>query len=110
MADRKVSDKQLIEALLRERDELYRRAVKAERLCGQLSDANTMRQSYEARIRPMMQPRMPPSSTHSWDAANLPAWTSASGWTISSNTFTTMTRTTHETCWNSSRTISKRPG
>lgn len=53
MADRKVSDKQLIEALLRERDELYRRAVKAERLCGQLSDANTMRQSYEARIRQM---------------------------------------------------------
>ena len=53
MADRKVSDKQLIEALLRERDELYRRAVKAERLCGQLSDANTMRLSYEARIRQM---------------------------------------------------------
>ncbi len=53
MADRKVSDKQLIEALLRERDELYRRAVKAERLCGQLSDANAMRQSYEARIRQM---------------------------------------------------------
>ena len=53
MADRKVSDKQLIEALLRERDELYRRAVKAERLCEQLSDANAMRQSYEDRIREM---------------------------------------------------------
>lgn len=53
MADRKVSDKQLIEALLRERDELYRRAVKAERLCEQLSDAHSMRQSYEARIEEM---------------------------------------------------------
>ena len=30
MAERQVSDKQLIEALLRERDELYRRATKAE--------------------------------------------------------------------------------
>ncbi len=53
MAERQVSDKQLIEALLRERDELYRRAVKAERLCEQLSDANAMRQSYEARIEEM---------------------------------------------------------
>ena len=53
MAERKVSDKQLIEALLRERDELYRRAVKAERLCEQLSDANAMRQSYEDRIKEM---------------------------------------------------------
>ena len=53
MADRKVSDKQLIEALLRERDELYRRAVKAERLCEQLSDANAMRHSYEDRIKQM---------------------------------------------------------
>ena len=53
MAERQVSDKQLIEALLRERDELYRRAVKAERLCEQLSDANAMRQSYESRIEEM---------------------------------------------------------
>ena len=53
MTDRKVSDKQLIEALLRERDELYRRAVKAERLCEQLSDANAMRHSYEDRIKQM---------------------------------------------------------
>ena len=53
MADRKVSDKQLIEALLRERAELYRRAVKAERLCEQLSDANAMRHSYEDRIKQM---------------------------------------------------------
>ena len=53
MAERKVSDKQLIEALLRERDELYRRAVKAERLCEQLSDANAMRHSYEDRIKQM---------------------------------------------------------
>ncbi len=53
MAERQVSDKKLIEALLRERDELYRRAVKAERLCEQLSDANAMRQSYEARIEEM---------------------------------------------------------
>ena len=53
MAERQVSDKQLIEALLRERDELYHRAVKAERLCEQLSDANAMRQSYEARIEEM---------------------------------------------------------
>ena len=30
MAEGQVSDKQLIEALLRERDELYRRATKAE--------------------------------------------------------------------------------
>ena len=53
MAGNKVSDKQLTEALLRERDELYRRAVKAERLCEQLSDANAMRLSYEERIREM---------------------------------------------------------
>ena len=53
MAERQVSDKQLIEALLRERDELYRRAVKAERLCNQLSDANAMRLSYESRIEEM---------------------------------------------------------
>ena len=53
MAERNISDKQLIEALLRERDELYRRAVKAERLCEQLSDANAMRQSYESRIEEM---------------------------------------------------------
>ena len=53
MAERQVSDKQLIEALLRERDELYRRAVKAERLCEQLSDANAMRLSYESRIGEM---------------------------------------------------------
>ena len=51
MAERQVSNQQLIEALLRERDELYRRAVKAERLCGELSDANAMREGYEARIR-----------------------------------------------------------
>jgi transposase len=51
MAEGQVSDKQLIEALLRERDELYRRAVKAERLNEELSDANAMKQQYEARIK-----------------------------------------------------------
>ena len=50
MAEGLVSDKQLIEALLRERDELYRRAVKAERRCEELSGANAMKQHYEARI------------------------------------------------------------
>ena len=53
MAEQQVSDKQLIEALLRERDELYRRAVKAERRCEELSDANAMKQQYEARIKEM---------------------------------------------------------
>lgn len=53
MADRQVSDRQLIEALLRERDELYRRAVRAERRCEELSDTEAMRQSYEARIAEM---------------------------------------------------------
>lgn len=51
MAEQQISDKQLIEALLRERDELYRRAVKAERLNDELSDANAMKQQYEARIK-----------------------------------------------------------
>ena len=51
MADRKISDKQLIEALLLERDELYRRAAKAESLCAQLSDASAMRDAYETRIK-----------------------------------------------------------
>ena len=51
MAEKQVSDKQLIEALLRERDELYRRAVKAERRCEELSDTNAMKQQYEARIK-----------------------------------------------------------
>ena len=50
MAEGQVSDKQLIEALLRERDELYRRATKAERRLEELSDAEAMRQLYEARI------------------------------------------------------------
>ena len=50
MAEEQVSDKQLIETLLRERDELYRRAVKAERRCEELSGANAMKQHYEARI------------------------------------------------------------
>ena len=48
-----VSDKQLIEALLRERDELYRRAIKAERRLEELSDAESMRQQYETRIKEM---------------------------------------------------------
>ncbi|MBQ7427745.1 MAG: hypothetical protein IJV20_10930, partial [Prevotella sp.] len=48
-----VSDKQLIEALLRERDELYRRATKAERRLEELSDAESMRQQYETRIKEM---------------------------------------------------------
>ena len=50
MAEGLVSDKQLIEALLRERDELYRRATKAEHRLAELSDAEAMRQQYEARI------------------------------------------------------------
>ena len=53
MAEGLVSDKQLIEALLRERDELYRRAVKAERRLEELSDAESMRQQYETRIKEM---------------------------------------------------------
>ena len=53
MEERLVSDNKLTEALLRERDELYRRAVKAERLCERLSDANAMRVSYETRIENM---------------------------------------------------------
>ena len=53
MAKEQVSDKQVIEALLRERDELYRRATKAERRLAELSDAEVMRQQYEARIREM---------------------------------------------------------
>ena len=44
MAEGQVSDKQLIEALLRERDELYRRATKAEHRLEQLSNAEAMRQ------------------------------------------------------------------
>lgn len=51
MAGNQVSNQQFIEALLRERDELYRRAVKAERRCEELSDANAMKQQYEARIK-----------------------------------------------------------
>ena len=53
MAEGLVSDKQLIEALLRERDELYRRATKAEHRLAELSDAESMRQQYEARIKEM---------------------------------------------------------
>ena len=51
MAEKQVSDKHLIEALLRERDELYRRAVKAERLCEELSDTCAMKQQYETRLK-----------------------------------------------------------
>ena len=51
MAVQGVSDKQLIEVLLRECDELYRRAVKAERRCEELSDADAMRRRYETRIK-----------------------------------------------------------
>ena len=53
MAEGLVSDKQLIEALLRERDELYRRATKAEHRLAELSDAEAMRQQYETRIKEM---------------------------------------------------------
>ena len=51
MAERQDSDKQLIEALLRERDELYRRATKAEYRLEELSDVEAMRQQYETRIK-----------------------------------------------------------
>ena len=51
MAEGPVSDKQLIEALLRERDELYRRATKAEHRLEELSDADAMRRQYESRIK-----------------------------------------------------------
>lgn len=50
MTVHQVSDKQFVEALLRERDELYRRAVKAERLNEELSDINAMKQEYENRL------------------------------------------------------------
>ena len=53
MAEGQVSDKQLIEALLRERDELYRRVTKAERRLEELSDTESMRQQYETRIKEM---------------------------------------------------------
>ena len=53
MAEGPVSDKQLIEALLRERDELYRRATKAEHRLEELSDADAMRRQYESRIQQM---------------------------------------------------------
>ena len=53
MAEGQVSDKQLIEALLRERDELYRRVTKAERCLEELSDTESMRQQYETRIKEM---------------------------------------------------------
>ena len=43
----------MIETLLRERDELYRRATKAERRLEELSDAESMRQQYETRIKEM---------------------------------------------------------
>ena len=51
MAEGQLSDKQLIEALLRERDELYRRATKAEHRLAEMSDAEVMRQQYEARVK-----------------------------------------------------------
>ena len=50
MATQQVTDKQLIEALLRERDELYRRAVKAERLVEELSDSQALKQQCETRF------------------------------------------------------------
>ena len=53
MAEGQISDKQLIEALLRERDELYRRVTKAERRLEELSDTESMRQLYETRIKEM---------------------------------------------------------
>ena len=43
----------MIEALLRERDELYRRAEKAERLCEELSDATALKEACESRVREM---------------------------------------------------------
>ena len=42
MAVQGVSDKQLIEVLLRERDELYRRAVRGERRWEELAEADAM--------------------------------------------------------------------
>ena len=56
----------------------------------------------------LMPPRTLPSSTPLWDAANWHKSMCASGWTTSSPTSTTMTRTTHVICWNSFRTISSR--
>jgi len=47
MAENSISDKELIAHLLRERDELYRRATKAEHLVEELSDADAMKQKYE---------------------------------------------------------------
>lgn len=51
MAGNQVSGQQFVEALLRERDELYRRAMKAERLSEELSDANAIKRQYEALIK-----------------------------------------------------------
>jgi len=47
MAENSMTDKGLMAFLLRERDELYRRATKAELLIEELSDADAMRQKYE---------------------------------------------------------------
>ena len=46
MAEGQVSDKQLIEALLRERDELYRRVTKAEHRLAELSNAEAMKNEF----------------------------------------------------------------
>jgi len=50
MAENSISDKELITHLLRERDELYRRATKAEHLVEELSDADAMKQRYEKEL------------------------------------------------------------
>ncbi len=51
MTVQETSDKLFTEALISERDALYRRAVKAERLVEELSDATAMKRKYEARIK-----------------------------------------------------------
>ena len=51
MTGQQTSDKQVIAALISERDALYCRAVKAERIVEELSDAAVLKQAYEARIK-----------------------------------------------------------
>lgn len=51
MTGQQTSDKQVIAALISERDALYCRAVKAERIVEELSDAAVLKQTYESRIK-----------------------------------------------------------
>ena len=51
MTGQQTSDKQVMEALISERDTLYCRAVNAERIVDELSNAAVLKQTYESRIK-----------------------------------------------------------